>query len=1065
MQFMFSTSPRFPFCVQPRTAIAVVLFGLIGFGSHAWAECSGSITITSSTTNSSTYIAPSAWFCTYSVSRGITLNQENEDGQNQDVGLFNYGRINNLIFNGGTTGYPGPNTVSGVGLYNGGQIGTTIVSATGFMGGLYNAAVMSDIVINGIAVNMQNLSEIGTLTNNGYITGNDDPGFKSGLYNSGRISNLVNNTGAKITYSYSAGGSSSAPAPIWNARSGYIGAFTNLGYVYTVGSYSPLAVVNYGGVIAELNNAQGGSGGALGRLSYAGTFPLKYNIIIQDLTHFGQFVKNDATHLANIWNIPKGTTQFGISPLSTTSSSILNVTFSTVLSGVSSEQLGLGSATSVSSISNGYSYTLFSSGGNDWSLIITGFSAVSSVASILDGSVVSLKQNLLTGLHSTLSNIGVKYYPVFDGGTLMLNSGDAANQAFGVLSAGGIITAPSSGSATLSGVFSGVGGLTFNGTGTTILTGANTYSGGTTVSSGTLSVAGDSPTGTGAVSVALGATLMGTGTIAGALTVAGTLKPGNSPGYLASTANVTMTSGSTYQQDIAGTIQASPYTTAGETGYYSHLNITGGHLIINPGATLAPRLSNLFSATESGYGSAPYIPVLGNRFTIVTADGGIAGKFSTLDQPAELTPGTQFLAFYNMGGTNSLELALIPSSYQATVAGASGNKNAQSVGGALDRMVVAAQAGSATSAQEQLLYAGASQRVGGLPAYTQSMAGEVYPATVSVIAQTTQRVQQAVLSRLGDTMGLSLANVVSVTSGASAAAQGLVPSASQSQPYPQSQSQSSAHVNVWGEALYQKGARNTDALSGGWSSNLYQLVFGSDLVSTENVKVGGGLALSNTTLRPTYGSATIQQGALFAYGKVTIQTYVVDAMASAGVSSSDLARGDVTGLGNSGFRNQYVSGTDALLSLGVSRAFEFEELRLTPFARVSWQLVSQPALSEGNEASALSLKGYTGQGMRGVLGVALGSKANTPLTEQYTYRTYMGLGAETTGVLNPTLDASVAGVSTTIQTPRAGTAFIQAGLYGTAKFADNAYAYAGLSAEVRTGQTLYAGSVGLRLAF
>jgi hypothetical protein len=42
---------------------------------------------------------------------------------------------------------------------------------------------------------------------------------------------------------------------------------------------------------------------------------------------------------------------------------------------------------------------------------------------------------------------------------------------------------------------------------------------------------------------------------------------------------------------------------------------------------------------------------------------------------------------------------------------------------------------------------------------------------------------------------------------------------------------------------------------------------------------------------------------------------------------------------------------------------------------------------------------------------------------------------------------------------------VQAGLYGTIKVADSAYAYAGVSAEARTGQTLYGGSVGLRMAF
>jgi hypothetical protein len=52
-----------------------------------------------------------------------------------------------------------------------------------------------------------------------------------------------------------------------------------------------------------------------------------------------------------------------------------------------------------------------------------------------------------------------------------------------------------------------------------------------------------------------------------------------------------------------------------------------------------------------------------------------------------------------------------------------------------------------------------------------------------------------------------------------------------------------------------------------------------------------------------------------------------------------------------------------------------------------------------------------------------------------------------------------------VTTATAGSAFVQLGLYGTVKIADNAYAYAGVSGEARTGQTLYGGSVGLRMAF
>jgi len=52
-----------------------------------------------------------------------------------------------------------------------------------------------------------------------------------------------------------------------------------------------------------------------------------------------------------------------------------------------------------------------------------------------------------------------------------------------------------------------------------------------------------------------------------------------------------------------------------------------------------------------------------------------------------------------------------------------------------------------------------------------------------------------------------------------------------------------------------------------------------------------------------------------------------------------------------------------------------------------------------------------------------------------------------------------------VSTPIAGAAFVQVGMYGTLKLSDNIYAYAGVSTEARSGQTLYGGSAGLRFAF
>ena len=74
--------------------------------------------------------------------------------------------------------------------------------------------------------------------------------------------------------------------------------------------------------------------------------------------------------------------------------------------------------------------------------------------------------------------------------------------------------------ATISAPITGTGGISKTDLGTLVLTGTNTYSGTTAVTAGTLRINGNQAAATGAVSVASGATLAGSGTTGGAVTVA-----------------------------------------------------------------------------------------------------------------------------------------------------------------------------------------------------------------------------------------------------------------------------------------------------------------------------------------------------------------------------------------------------------------------------------------------------------------------------------------------------------------------------------------------------------------
>ena len=986
-------------------------------------------------------------------------------------------------------------------------------------------------------------------------------------------------SGANVTLLNNAGSVSGTQYGITNSAT--ITTLVNTGTIS-----GTTAGIRNTGTITTLNNSQGKSGTAL---TYSGTLPTNYNVIINSPSSFGQLSTA----------VPTGTTAFNIYG-NTGTTLISGVPASVVQAGVYADVLqgfstltGFVTGTSGTYGSLDYSLVLDNLNAGWWNLV---FSTPAPTPAPVPAPVPPT--TMVAGTTVGLSSIGVTTNPVFDGGALTLSAGDNSSQTFTVQSAGGTIITPTSGSALLSGVFSGPGGLTMTGTGTLVMTGANTYSGGTLVSSGTLQgnttslqgaivnnsavvfdqagsgtytgtmsgtgrlalqntgtliltgantysggtlvssgtlqgnttslqgaivnnsavvfdqagsgtyagamsgtgnltqqnagtlvlsgantysggttvsggtlvVAGASPTGTGDVLVASSATLMGTGTIAGNVIVNGVFKPGNSPGYLSVTSSVTVSSGGTYQQDIAGKAQAASATPAGSTGFYSFLNV-GGQYTVNPGATLSPRLQNLFSPSESGYGSAPYVPVVGDKFRILTAANGITGKFTTLTQPAGLASGTQLLQFYNYNGSNSLDLAVAPSSFSTA---SSGNKNAWSLASALDKMVPANQTGLSTTAQDALLYPASGQSIANLGSYLQGMSGEIYGATLAVVPQTTQRLQAAVLSRLGDSMFAPGRGPVPVTpptnSAISATNPGGQPTASMSSnpgvnPYAASSGSGSMRNGAaWGEVAYQYGNRSSDSNSGGWTSNLVQAVVGVDAYSQGGTRAGGGLALSNTNVSAAQGSGTVQQGTLFLYGKMPVDQFVVDGMASYGFNSTNNTRNDPTGI-TSGLQAKNVQGNDALVSAGVSLPIETEGATLAPYARVTWQSLNQNGFNEGSAASALTVNSYSGNGVRGVIGLTAGSRATDPIKEHYTYKANVGVGMDSNAMLSPTLNASIAGLSTQIYTPAPSAAFVQIGVYGTAKIADSAYAYAGITSELRSGQALVGANVGLMIRF
>ena len=156
-------------------------------------------------------------------------------------------------------------------------------------------------------------------------------------------------------------------------------------------------------------------------------------------------------------------------------------------------------------------------------------------ALILGGTVSGDGAVLLDGPGTTILT-GANTYSggtTINAGTLQLGNGGATGSIVGNVVDNGTFMIDRSGMLILGGTISGTGSLLLDGTGTTVLTGANTYSGSTTINAGTLVVNGSIAQS--ATAVNAGAVLAGAGTV-GAVSVnsGASLAPGavSAPGTL-----------------------------------------------------------------------------------------------------------------------------------------------------------------------------------------------------------------------------------------------------------------------------------------------------------------------------------------------------------------------------------------------------------------------------------------------------------------------------------------------------------------------------------------------------
>jgi autotransporter-associated beta strand protein len=383
---------------------------------------------------------------------------------------------------------------------------------------------------------------------------------------------------------------------------------------------------------------------------------------------------------------------------------------------------------------------------------------------------------------------------------------------------------------TFNGSLSGTGGLRKYGDSILRIAGTSRLGGNSFVEAGSLDVNG--VFGSNLLTVLDGASLLGTGGVDGSVLVltGGMLKPGNSPGTLFVSGDVTLSDGSLFFTEIDGR----NYSAAGGAGSYDRLVLTGTGATFTANGSINPVLRGI-----SGDANNDFNAEIGDVFTVVMADN-IAGTFDAIDQPAAGIPAnTRFNLIYNQ---DSIQLALVAQSLAVLAQDGGLRTNAVATATALDQATANGQytTGVLTDMFENFNGMNASQINAALASLSGDIHAHVLESTESIIAGS-------------DSMILSAARGDTGIGGVD--------------------TELKNGIHLWSRADARGASYDPDAAGMGFDEDVYGITIGATFINRHDLRVGvAGSYKTAEIYNDTANGATNQMLSAYLYGSRAVTT-------------------------------------------------------------------------------------------------------------------------------------------------------------------------------------------------